>query len=57
MALELYAKASGFAIFPSQFWAAMPYLIAVIVLAIISSRDGKTGKAPACLGKPFIPNG
>jgi len=35
----------------------MPYLIAVIVLAIISSRDGKTGKAPACLGKPFIPNG
>ena len=57
MALELYAKASGFAIFPSQFWAAMPYLIAVIVLAIISSRDGKGGKAPACLGKPFIPNG
>ena len=57
MALELYAKASGHAIFPSQFWAAMPYLIAVIVLALISSRDGKDGKAPACLGKPFIPNG
>jgi len=57
MALELYAKASGYAIMPSQFWAAMPYLIAVIVLAIISSRDGRGGKAPACLGKPFIPNG
>jgi simple sugar transport system permease protein len=57
MALELYAKASGFSIFPSQFWAAMPYLIAVIVLAMISSRDGKGVKAPACLGKPFIPNG
>lgn len=57
MAIELYAKASGHAIFPSQFWAAMPYLIAVIVLALISSRDGKDGKAPACLGKPFIPNG
>ena len=57
MALELYAKASGHAIFPSQFWAAMPYLIAVIVLALISSRDGKDGKAPAWLGKPFIPNG
>ncbi len=57
MALELYAKASGFAILPSQFWAAMPYLIAVIVLALLSSRDGKGGKAPACLGKPFIPNG
>jgi len=26
-------------------------------LALISSRDGKDGKAPACLGKPFIPNG
>lgn len=57
MALELYAKASGYAIMPSQFWAAMPYLIAVIVLAIISSRDGRGGKSPACLGKPFIPNG
>jgi general nucleoside transport system permease protein len=57
MALELYAKASGHAIFPSQFWAAMPYLIAVAVLAIISARDGRSGKEPACLGKPFIPNG
>jgi len=42
---------------PSQFWAAMPYLIAVAVLAFISSRDGRSGKEPACLGKPFIPNG
>jgi simple sugar transport system permease protein len=57
MTLELYAKASGYAILPSQFWAAMPYLIAVIVLALISSRDGRSGKEPACLGKPFMPNG
>jgi simple sugar transport system permease protein len=57
MTLELYAKASGYAILPSQFWAAMPYLIAVIVLAMISSRKGGGGKEPACLGKPFMPNG
>jgi simple sugar transport system permease protein len=57
MTLELYAKASGYAILPSQFWAAMPYLIAVAVLALISSRDGRSGKEPACLGKPFMPNG
>jgi ABC-type uncharacterized transport system permease subunit len=57
MTLELYAKASGYAIMPSQFWAAMPYLIAVAVLAFISSRDGRSGKEPACLGKPFLPNG
>jgi general nucleoside transport system permease protein len=57
MTLELYAKASGYAILPSQFWAAMPYLIAVAVLALISSRDGRSGQEPACLGKPFMPNG
>lgn len=55
MALELYAKASGFSILPSQFWAAMPYLMTVVVLAIISSRETGGGNAPACLGKPFLP--
>ena len=29
MTLELYAKASGFSFLPSQFWASMPYLMAV----------------------------
>ena len=55
MALELYAKASGFSIVPSQFWAAMPYLMTVVVLAIISSRETGGGNAPACLGTPFLP--
>ena len=55
MALELYAKASGFAILPSQFWAAMPYIMTVVVLAIISSRETGGGNAPACLGRPFLP--
>ena len=55
MALELYAKAAGFSFLPSQFWAAMPYLMTVVVLAIISSREKGGGSAPACLGKPFLP--
>jgi ABC-type uncharacterized transport system permease subunit len=55
MALELYAKAAGFSILPSQFWAAMPYLMTVVVLALISSRASIGSNAPACLGRPFLP--
>lgn len=55
MALELYAKAAGFSVLPSQFWAAMPYLMTVVALVIISMRQGADGNAPACLGKPFLP--
>ena len=53
--LELFAKASGVSILPSQFWAAMPYLMTVVVLALISMRDRVGLNAPACLGKPFVP--
>jgi ABC-type uncharacterized transport system permease subunit len=56
MALELYAKASGFSIVPSQFWAAMPYLMTVVALTFISSRGNVGASAPACLGKPFLPS-
>jgi simple sugar transport system permease protein len=63
MWLELFAKAGGFSDFlpaaqaiPSQFWAAMPFIMTVVVLAIISSRDKGGGNAPACLGKPFLPS-
>jgi simple sugar transport system permease protein len=62
MWLELFAKAGGFTgilpaaqAIPSQFWAAMPYVMTVAVLAIISSRESGGGNAPACLGKPFLP--
>ena len=55
MTLEFYAKASKNAILPSQFWAAMPYLMAIIVLAVISARERTGSEAPACLGKPFMP--
>jgi general nucleoside transport system permease protein len=54
MTLELYAKASGFSFLPSQFWAAMPYLMAILVLAIMSARESGGGEAPACLGKPYM---
>ncbi|HWA19808.1 MAG TPA: ABC transporter permease [Devosia sp.] len=60
---EGFAKGGGFSAFlpiaqsiPSQFWAAMPYLMTVVVLAIISSRPSGGGNAPACLGKPFLPS-
>ncbi len=56
MTLELYAKATGFLFLPSQFWAAMPYIMAIVVLTLISFRDRTGSEAPACLGKPFVPN-
>ncbi len=56
MTLELYAKASGFSFLPSQFWASMPYIMAVAVLAVMSARDVAGTEAPACLGRPFMPN-
>ena len=55
MTLELYAKASGFSFLPSQFWASMPYIMAVAVLAFMSARDVTGSEAPACLGRPFLP--
>jgi general nucleoside transport system permease protein len=56
MTFELYAKASGFSFLPSQFWAAMPYIAAVVALAVISAREVAGSEAPACLGRPFLPN-
>lgn len=56
MTLELYAKAMNFSLLPSQFWASMPYIMAIVVLAVISFRDRTGSEAPACLGKPFMPN-
>ena len=62
MWLELNAKAGGLSfipyaqLVPSQFWAAMPYAMTVVVLALISMRESSgSGNAPACLGKPFLP--
>ncbi|MDE2370205.1 MAG: ABC transporter permease [Burkholderiales bacterium] len=60
MTVELYAKAQSLAFLPalpSQFWASMPYLMAIVVLAVISSRSAGRSDAPACLGRPFIAGG
>ncbi len=56
--MELYAKAAGgaFRIIPSELWASLPYLATIIVLVLISLRHKISSSAPACLGKPFIPN-
>ena len=32
------------------------WLMAVVVLAVISARERGGNQAPACLGKPFVPN-
>ena len=61
--LDTFAKANGFGpslpfiqAIPSQFWAAMPYLMTVVALTLISSRGNVGASAPACLGKPFLPS-
>jgi len=56
MTLELHAKAAGFSFVPSEFWAALPYLATIGVLAGISMRKNSVASSPACLGKPFHPN-
>ena len=57
MTLEVYAKAAGggFRILPSELWAALPYLVTILVLVLISLRRGAGSSAPACLGRPFTP--
>lgn len=57
MTIELYTKASGsMGFFPSEFWAALPYLATIMVLVLISLRRSGNSAAPACLGKPFLPS-
>ncbi len=52
--LELFVQGQGFAI-PSQLMSAMPYIITIIILAIIS-RDARIIKLnhPASLGVPYL---
>jgi ABC-type uncharacterized transport system permease subunit len=32
----------------------MPYLMAIVVLALMSARGRGGAEAPACLGKPYM---
>jgi simple sugar transport system permease protein len=52
--LQLHAQSAGVPL-PSQFLAALPYLITILVLVLImrARRGGAVG--PACLGVPFVP--
>jgi len=53
--LQLHAQGAGVKI-PSQFMAALPYLVTILVLVIIMSRRGGQQTAPASLGTPFVPD-
>ena len=47
-------QASGFSFLPSQFWAAMPYIAAVVALAVISAREVAEAKLqPASAGHSY----
>ena len=52
--LELFIQGQGFAI-PSQLMSAMPYIVTIVILAVIS-RDSRLIRLnhPASLGTPYI---
>lgn len=53
---QLHAQAFGIAI-PAQFLSALPYIVTVVVLVIISQNRRMTLiNTPAALGKPFVPD-
>ena len=53
---QLHAQAFGIAI-PAQFLSALPYVVTVVVLVIISQNRRMTLiNTPAALGKPFVPD-
>lgn len=53
---QFHVQAQGIAI-PSQFLSALPYLVTIVVLVLISSNRRMTMRnTPASLGKPFVPD-
>ena len=53
--LQLHAQGAGVKV-PSQFMAALPYLVTILALVIIMRRRGGQKTAPASLGTPFVPD-
>ncbi|MBN8997844.1 MAG: ABC transporter permease, partial [Rhizobiales bacterium] len=54
--LQLHAQAFGIGV-PSQFLTALPYLMTIVVLVIISrNRLLVSTNTPAALGQPFVPD-
>jgi simple sugar transport system permease protein len=54
--LQLHAQPLGLGI-PAQFLSMLPYLVTILVLVVISGafRTARLN-APACLGRPFVPD-
>jgi simple sugar transport system permease protein len=53
--LQLHAQGAGLAV-PSQFLAALPYLVTIVVLVLIMRARSGASAAPAHLGTPFVPD-
>jgi simple sugar transport system permease protein len=53
--LQLHTQALGLGI-PSQFMSALPYLVTVVVLVLISRARTGGSTAPAALGTVFVPD-
>ena len=53
--LQLHAQSAGVPL-PSQFLAALPYLITILVLVLIMRARRGGGVGPASLGVPFVPD-
>lgn len=54
--LQLHAQASGLFALPAQLMSALPYLVTIAALILLSVLDRRGSAAPASLGKPFVPD-
>ena len=54
--LQLHAQASGGFRLPAQLMSALPYLVTILALVVLSVWDRRGAAAPAALGKPFVPD-
>lgn len=52
--LQLHAQAGSIGL-PSQLLAALPYLVTILALVVLSLREGRVAGAPGSLGVPFVP--
>jgi simple sugar transport system permease protein len=53
--LQLHAQAGAIGL-PSQLLSALPYLVTIIGLVLLSIRDRRALGAPGSLGVPFAPD-
>ncbi len=53
--LQLQAQAFGIGL-PGQFMSALPYIVTVLALVLLSLRRGSGSVAPAMLGTAFVPD-